>query len=87
LKEFDRELTSYLSHGVEGIVGTPEDVFFAAISQMSQFYSVPDPLTASLFATENPPSSFLKYNGGRIPMGGHAWWKFDYKFWFDLINE
>jgi len=87
LKEFDRELTSYLSHGVEGIVGTPEDVFFAAISQMSQFYSVPDPLTASLFSTENPPSFFLKYNGGRIPMGGHAWWKFDRKFWLNLIDE
>jgi hypothetical protein len=87
LRAYESELKSYLSKGFDGIPGRNEDVFFATMSQISPNYTVPDPITASLFATEYPPSFYLKFNGGHPPMGGHAWSKFDPKFWLGLIDR
>jgi hypothetical protein len=86
LEDFEKEVDIYLETGFDNIDGCNEDVFFAAMAQVSSAFSTPDPVTASLFSTEYPPDFYLKYNGNRTPSGGHAWWKFDPDFWLGLMR-
>jgi len=86
LEDYEKELQDYCKYGFEGFVGRNEDVFFSCIGQLSKYFAIPDPVTASLFSTEYPPDYYLKYNGGRPPMGGHAWAKFNPAFWLNLIG-
>jgi glycosyltransferase involved in cell wall biosynthesis len=87
LVDFRQELEDYCSVGFENITGFNEDIFFATFSQISKNFVAPDPITASLFSTEYPPDFYLKHNGNKPPMGGHAWAKFDARFWLDLIKD
>ena len=87
LIDFKGEVEIYLSNGFDNIGGHNEDVFFAAMAIVSESFTTPDPLTASLFATEYPPAYYMQFNGNIAPMAGHAWWKFDIKFWRELINR
>jgi hypothetical protein len=42
-------------------------------------------VTASLFAMEGWPSYYYRINGGKIPMGGHAWGINEPEFWAKLL--
>lgn len=61
--------------------GSSEDLFFALMGQLSTDYVLPGEITASHFALELQPSRYHAVNGGRLPMGGHAWWKYEPAFW------
>lgn len=65
--------------------GSSEDLFFSLIGQLSSDFIIPNEITASRFALELRPSHYFQINGGKLPMGGHAWWKYEMDFWRKLL--
>ncbi len=65
--------------------GSSEDLFFAFMGALSADFVIPNEITASRFALELSPRYYLHVNGGQLPMGGHAWWKYDTAFWKALL--
>jgi Protein of unknown function (DUF5672) len=61
--------------------GSSEDLFFALMGMLSHDFVLPNQIEASTFAMELKPSHYLQVNGGKEPMGGHAWWKYEPAFW------
>jgi hypothetical protein len=61
--------------------GSSEDLYFSIMGGLSHDFVIPNEITASRFALELRPSYYLAVNGGRIPMGGHAWWKYEPECW------
>ncbi|STQ91841.1 DUF5672 family protein [Iodobacter fluviatilis] len=75
LEEFPVALAVFLA------AGSSEDLFFSYMGALSADFIIPNEITASLFSLELKPAYYYKVNGGRVPMGGHAWWKYDAAFW------
>jgi hypothetical protein len=48
---------------------------------LSNDFVIPNEITASRFSMELQPSYYYAVNGGHLPMGGHAWWKYEPQFW------
>lgn len=67
--------------------GSNEDLFFSVMGSLSSDFIVPNEITASRFALELKPSFYFHVNGGRAPMGGHAWWKYEPEFWQAQIQR
>ncbi|PZP90729.1 MAG: hypothetical protein DI587_37820 [Variovorax paradoxus] len=65
--------------------GSSEDLFFAFMGALSGGFVLPNEIVASHFALELRPSYYLAINGGRLPMAGHAWWKYEPAFWKALL--
>jgi hypothetical protein len=65
--------------------GFNEDCFFSFASMFSEDFLVPDQKTAALFSLEMEPEYYFNLNQGQLPTGGHAWWKYDLKFWQNAI--
>lgn len=65
--------------------GSSEDLFFSFMGALSQDFVLPNEITASRFALELSPAYYFTVNGGQVPMGGHAWWKYDVAFWKKLL--
>lgn len=65
--------------------GSSEDLFFGFMGVLSSDFVLPNEMTASLFSMELKPSLYYATNGNRLPMGGHAWWKYEPKFWLPHI--
>lgn len=65
--------------------GSSEDLFFSLMGQLSSHFVMPNQITASRFALELSPAYYFAVNGGQLPMGGHAWWKYDVAFWKPLL--
>ncbi len=65
--------------------GSSEDLFFAFMGALSRDFVLPGEIAASRFALELRPSYYLHVNGGAVPMGGHAWWKYEPAFWKALL--
>lgn len=66
----------------------PEDEFWSDYAPF--FYSgyrLPPPKTALDFAFEPRPADCLTLNGGRLPLGAHAWAKMDRAFWLARLAE
>lgn len=61
--------------------GSSEDLFFSFMGQLSRNFVMPNEITASLFALELKPSLYYAMNGNRLPMGVHAWAKYEPEFW------
>ncbi len=61
--------------------GSSEDLFFSFMGALSGDFVIPNEITASRFSLELKPSYYHAVNGGRLPMGGHAWWKYEPEFW------
>jgi hypothetical protein len=61
--------------------GSSEDLFFSLMGGLSRDFVLPNEITASRFAMELKPRYYHEVNGGHLPMGGHAWWKYDMAFW------
>jgi hypothetical protein len=59
-----------------------EDLFFGVASQISKNFFVPNEITASLFSLELEPDFYFSVNGGNLPMGAHAWEKYNPNFWY-----
>lgn len=67
--------------------GSSEDLFFSVMGALSNDFVLPNEIVASCFSLELKPAYYFHVNGGRLPMGGHAWWKFDPAFWRALLPE
>lgn len=65
-----------------------EDVFWSCYFENSQYrISKPTPVEALDFAFEKYPSKMLDIQGGKLPMGCHAWRKYEYEgFWKKYIQ-
>lgn len=61
--------------------GSSEDLFFSVMGALSEDFIIPNEITASRFSLELKPSYYYAVNGNRLPMGGHAWWKWEPEFW------
>lgn len=81
LKEFEIIVTVFEK------TGSSEDLFFSIMGGLSTDYILPNEIIASRFAMELKPSYYLKVNGGKVPMGGHAWWKFEFDFWRQQLPD
>lgn len=66
--------------------GSSEDLFFAFMGSVSNFFLIPNEIVASKFSRELNPSYYTKL-GVDMPMGGHAWWKYDLDFWIPFFNS
>jgi hypothetical protein len=67
--------------------GSSEDLFFSLMGQLSRNFVLPNEIIASHFSLELRPSYYFQINGGVLPMGGHAWWKYDFAFWKNILPE
>ena len=61
--------------------GSSDDLFFSVMGSLSGDFIIPNEITASRFSLELKPAYYYAVNGGRLPMGGHAWWKYEPEFW------
>jgi hypothetical protein len=61
--------------------GSSEDLFFGIIGSLSEDFLIPNESVAAGFALELQPRHYHALHGGRLPMGGHAWWRYDPQFW------
>lgn len=67
--------------------GSSEDIFFAIMGAQSMDFLMPNERVASRFALELKPEFYHAVNGGRPPMGGHAWWRYNQAFWEALLDQ
>jgi hypothetical protein len=73
--------------GVFNRTGSSEDLFFSVMGALSGDFIVPNEITASRFSLELKPSYYVAVNGGKLPMGGHAWWKYEPDFWRNILGD
>lgn len=66
--------------------GSNEDLFFSIMGMLSTDFLLPNEIVASKFSMECNPEIFYKINGNRMPMGVHAWSKYNLEFWSDVIK-
>ena len=81
LQEFPVETDLFLR------AGSSEDLFFSVMGTVSGDFVIPNEVTASLFAMEGRPSYYFRINGGRSPMGGHAWEINEHEFWLKALKN
>lgn len=67
--------------------GSSEDLFYSVMGTLSADFVLPNEITASRFSLELKPAYYFAVNGGRLPMGGHAWWKYEPEFWRALLPD
>lgn len=79
LQEFPEAVNYFLRSG------SSEDLFFGFMGPLSADFVLPNEITASLFSMELKPSFYYAVNGNRLPMGGHAWPKYEPEFWRNLL--
>lgn len=58
-----------------------EDSYFAIMGLLSNNFNIPNELIASIFSMELEPKYYYSINGLRYPMGAHAWWIVEPRFW------
>lgn len=61
--------------------GHAEDLFFAFLSTVSDFFKTPNIKVAAKFSQDIEPQYLSKLIGNEIPFGVHAWAKYDRNFW------
>lgn len=62
-----------------------EDLFYSVMGNLSNDFVMPNEVTASRFSMELKPSFYYHVNGNRLPMGAHAWWKYEPEFWREHV--
>ena len=60
--------------------GTNEDIFFGVAGQILPHFSVPGLYTAARFALERDSETLFRLTG-EVPLGTHAWERFEPNFW------
>lgn len=66
--------------------GSSEDIFFGVMGVLSRDFIMPNEIAASTFSLELKPDYYFHVNNHQIPMGGHAWWKYNPGFWLKLLG-
>lgn len=65
-----------------------EDYFWGVVcSERFEWYQVPTPEEALAFGFETLPAKMYELNQHRLPMGCHAWEKYDFSFWRPFIEQ
>jgi hypothetical protein len=82
IKEFEGDVMMIFER-----TGSSEDLFFSFMGALSGDFIIPNEITASRFSLELKPAHYVAVNGGKLPMGGHAWWKHDPDFWKRLLPD
>ena len=67
--------------------GSSEDLFFSVMGALSVDFILPNEIIASRFSLELQPAYYFGVNGGKLPMGGHAWWKYEPDFWRKILID
>lgn len=67
--------------------GMNEDYFWSVFLQnIGVSVRIPTPIQAIAFAFEKSPTYLFRINGNKLPMGCHAWMKYEYdSFWKNYI--
>lgn len=64
-----------------------EDVFWGILApQNFKYFVVPTPAEASLFSFEVEPKYLYELSGHKLPLGCHAWEKYDCQFWRSILQ-
>jgi hypothetical protein len=79
------ELLNEFPEANEGGVNS-EDLFFSVYGFQSKKFSIPSRFVASRFSLECCPGFFYELNSNYLPMGSHAWWKYEPEFWFKMLH-
>jgi hypothetical protein len=64
-----------------------EDLFFSLLGTQSLSFRIPNERVASLFALEVNPEHYVGLNQGKLPMGGHAWYRHNLDFWLPVLDQ
>jgi len=65
-----------------------EDVYWGIITpKYCNFFCVPTPDKALYFSFELEPEAMFKITSGKLPMGCHAWERYDKSFWLRELGE
>lgn len=67
--------------------GSSEDLFFSVMGSLSGDFVIPNQMTAARFSLEKKPSYYYAVNGNKLPMGGHAWCKWEPEFWREHLTD
>ena len=67
--------------------GSNEDLFFSFMGALSIDFHIPNQIQASLFSMEVGPEYFYHLNGGKLPMGAHAYTLHSQSFWQQHILQ
>ncbi len=66
--------------------GSSEDLFFSIMGSLSARCVLPGEMAAARFSLELKPELYHARMGGRAPMGGHAWWKYNPGYWLAQLG-
>lgn len=61
--------------------GSNEDLFFSIMGSLSSDFVIPNQMMASQFSVELEPEHYFVLNDHTLPMGVHAWEKYNPDFW------
>lgn len=65
-----------------------EDMFWSIIApNYCRAFNIPQQEEALQFSYETAPRECHRRNGGRLPFGCHAWWKYDIEFWRPIFSD
>ncbi|MBB6462946.1 DUF5672 family protein [Flammeovirga kamogawensis] len=65
-----------------------EDIFFSKnVSKSWKHFKVPSIEEARSFGFDEYPKKLYNDNQEKLPMGVHAWWRFEYDFWKEIIDN
>lgn len=68
--------------------GGYEDQFWGLfVAKRIKWFKVPGLKEAADFSFEMQPHRLYELTGGKLPMGCHAWWKYDLDFWKPHIEK
>ncbi|OGX83190.1 hypothetical protein BEN47_17790 [Hymenobacter lapidarius] len=83
-----RGLQANQTHHARNDYAGQEDIFWSLIcADRFAWYTVPTPTEALEFGFDYHPTLMLELNGGRLPMGFHAWDRHRNAFWTKLFKE
>jgi hypothetical protein len=66
--------------------GSSEDLFFSIMGSLSACWVLPNEMVAARFSLELKPEAYHAQMGGRAPMAGHAWWKYNPGYWLAQLG-
>lgn len=67
--------------------GHAEDLFFGFMGNLSRRFVLPNVMTAARFSHDIDPGYLQQLTGGEIPLGVHAWSKYDRGLWERILSK
>jgi len=67
--------------------GHAEDLYFGFLGNLSRRFVMPNIVTAAHFSHDIDPGYLQQLIGGALPLGVHAWGKYDRKLWERILSK